>query len=80
MRKIEVPACIRGLIFDCDGTLVDPIPLHMKRWEYAITSRQGKWEPEFFVAKKGCRKEKSPPFTTGITPPRSTRMKPAMLT
>jgi HAD superfamily hydrolase (TIGR01509 family) len=58
MRKIEVPDYIQGLIFDCDGTLVDSMPLHMKGWEYTITKRQGKWEPEFFVAKKGMPERK----------------------
>ncbi len=53
MNKIEVPEYIRGLIFDCDGTLVDSMPLHMRAWKHTITSRHGKWEPEFFITKKG---------------------------
>jgi HAD superfamily hydrolase (TIGR01509 family) len=57
MHKIEVPAFIKGLIFDCDGTLVDSMPLHMKAWEYAVTSRGGPWEPEFFYKKKGMPEE-----------------------
>jgi beta-phosphoglucomutase-like phosphatase (HAD superfamily) len=32
MKIIEVPEYIKGLIFDCDGTLVDSMPLHMKAW------------------------------------------------
>lgn len=28
-----VPDGIRGLIFDCDGTLVDSLPLHYAAWE-----------------------------------------------
>ena len=31
--KLAVPAGIRGLIFDCDGTLVDSLPLHYAAWE-----------------------------------------------
>jgi HAD superfamily hydrolase (TIGR01509 family) len=50
---IEVPDYIRGLIFDCDGTLVDSMPLHMRAWEHTITSMQGQWQPEFFIPKKG---------------------------
>lgn len=30
---IMVSAGIRGLIFDCDGTLVDSLPLHYAAWE-----------------------------------------------
>jgi beta-phosphoglucomutase-like phosphatase (HAD superfamily) len=53
MRKIAVPKFIKGLIFDCDGTLVDSMPLHIQAWEHAITSMGGAWDPPFFSAKKG---------------------------
>jgi HAD superfamily hydrolase (TIGR01509 family) len=51
--KIEVPEYIKGLIFDCDGTLVDSMPLHMKAWEYAVTECGLKWDFDFFFSKKG---------------------------
>jgi beta-phosphoglucomutase-like phosphatase (HAD superfamily) len=57
MQTIEVPPFIRGLIFDCDGTLVDSMPLHMKAWEYVITSRGGLWDFDFFFSKKGMPEE-----------------------
>jgi HAD superfamily hydrolase (TIGR01509 family) len=53
MRKIDVPDFVRGLIFDCDGTLVDSMPLHMRAWEYAITSKGEPWSLDFFLSKKG---------------------------
>ncbi len=53
MHRIEVPKFIQGLIFDCDGTLVDSMPLHMRAWEHAVTSKGGTWDPEFFYATKG---------------------------
>jgi len=31
---------LRGLIFDCDGTLADTMPLHWRAWQ-VITSRHG---------------------------------------
>ena len=55
MKKIEVPGFIKGLIFDCDGTLVDSMPLHMKAWEYAITQAGGKWDYDFIFSKKGMQ-------------------------
>jgi HAD superfamily hydrolase (TIGR01509 family) len=58
MRKIEVPDYIKGLIFDCDGTLVDSMPLHMKAWEWVITSRGGPWDLDFFSSKKGMPEAK----------------------
>jgi beta-phosphoglucomutase-like phosphatase (HAD superfamily) len=53
MRTIEVPDFIRALIFDCDGTLVDSMPLHMRAWEYAITANGGRWDLGFFTLRKG---------------------------
>jgi HAD superfamily hydrolase (TIGR01509 family) len=58
MTKIEVPEYIKGLIFDCDGTLVDSMPLHMKAWEHVITERGGPWDFEFFFSKKGTPEER----------------------
>jgi beta-phosphoglucomutase-like phosphatase (HAD superfamily) len=43
MDGIVVPEYIKG-IFDCDGTLVDSMPLHMRAWEYVITSQGGTWD------------------------------------
>jgi HAD superfamily hydrolase (TIGR01509 family) len=52
-KVIEVPTYIQGLIFDCDGTLVDSMPLHMRAWEHAITKAGTVWDYEFFFSKKG---------------------------
>jgi beta-phosphoglucomutase family hydrolase len=32
----EIPARFKGLIFDCDGTLVDSMPLHHVAWKKAM--------------------------------------------
>ena len=32
----EVPAHIRGLVFDCDGTIADTMPLHYESWLAAL--------------------------------------------
>jgi HAD superfamily hydrolase (TIGR01509 family) len=58
MKKIEVPDYIQGLIFDCDGTLVDSMPLHMKTWEHVIIRNGGVWDFEFFFSKKGTPEER----------------------
>ena len=58
MSRIEVPDFVKGLIFDCDGTLVDSMPLHMKAWEHVITSNGGQWDSEFFHSKKGMPEAK----------------------
>ena len=33
---IEVPPDVRGLVFDCDGTIADTMPLHYKAWVAAL--------------------------------------------
>lgn len=33
---IEIPAGIRGLVFDCDGTLADTMPLHKELWDVLL--------------------------------------------
>ncbi|MDP1677181.1 MAG: HAD-IA family hydrolase [Bacteroidota bacterium] len=53
MQKIVVPEHIKGLIFDCDGTLVDSMPMHMKAWEYAITHFGAPWNHDFIFSQKG---------------------------
>jgi len=58
MQRIIVPDFIKGLIFDCDGTLVDSMPLHMRAWEHVITSNGGPWDEEFFFSRKGSPEEK----------------------
>ncbi|HTY10783.1 MAG TPA: HAD family phosphatase [Bacteroidota bacterium] len=52
---IPVPDFVKGLIFDCDGTLVDSMPLHLKAWEEAVRSYDAPYDHEFFSSKKGMR-------------------------
>ncbi len=33
---ISIPPHIRGLVFDCDGTIADTMPLHYKAWSAAL--------------------------------------------
>ncbi len=52
---IPVPQYIRALLFDCDGTLVDSMPLHMEAWEYVITQAGATFDFDFFSSKKGMK-------------------------
>lgn len=36
---------IKGIVFDCDGTLADTMPLHWKAWQ-SVTARHGLHFPE----------------------------------
>jgi beta-phosphoglucomutase family hydrolase len=40
---IDIPAHVRGLIFDCDGTVADTMPLHYRAWVAAL----GEYDVEF---------------------------------
>jgi HAD superfamily hydrolase (TIGR01509 family) len=80
MNKIEVPEYIKGLIFDCDGTLVDSMPLHMKAWEYVIRAGGGAWDFDFFFSKKGTSEERlvslyNEHFGTTLNPQDTVRIK-----
>jgi beta-phosphoglucomutase family hydrolase len=37
---MKLPAHIKGLVFDCDGTLADTMPLHWRAWQI-ITQKHG---------------------------------------
>jgi len=52
---IEVPDSVRGLIFDCDGTLVDSMELHMEAWEQVLLRAGASFDLAFFLSKKGMK-------------------------
>lgn len=55
--SLVVPATVQGLIFDCDGTLVDSMPLHMQAWEYAMNLAGTPFDDAFFFSKKGMEEK-----------------------
>ncbi len=57
MKKIEVEKNIRALIFDCDGTLADTMPTHMKAWIKSLKEFGGTFSFEFFDSLKGMDDE-----------------------
>ena len=52
MNKIHIPKIIRGLIFDCDGTLVDSMPLHMEAWNAAFREHNKYYNEDFLENRK----------------------------
>jgi beta-phosphoglucomutase-like phosphatase (HAD superfamily) len=42
---MKLPAYIKGLVFDCDGTLADTMPLHWQAWQM-ITQRHNLHFPQ----------------------------------
>lgn len=45
---IEIPTSTLGLVFDCDGTLVDSMPLHLAMWNEALEA-YGLQLPKSFI-------------------------------
>ncbi len=45
---IEIPAHIKGLVFDCDGTIADTMPLHYRAWVEALRERECDFPEAFF--------------------------------
>jgi beta-phosphoglucomutase-like phosphatase (HAD superfamily) len=80
MTKIEVPEYIEGLIFDCDGTLVDSMPLHWDAWKKAVALLGGTWDEEFFSSTKGMPEKKivalyNERFSRNLDPGETVRVK-----
>ncbi len=48
----------KALIFDCDGTLADSMPLHMDCWAKAFADFGEPYRPQFLDALKGMKEEK----------------------
>ncbi len=45
----------KGLIFDCDGTLVDSMPLHMEAWKHAFQIVKEDYNHAYLDSKKGMK-------------------------
>ena len=52
-RILEVPSWIRGLIFDCDGTLADTMLLHYAAWEETFAAQGLACPLEFLIRHNG---------------------------
>lgn len=50
---IKIEKNIKGLIFDCDGTLIDTMPLHIESWNEAFTQIGYKLPEDFIDRFKG---------------------------
>ena len=49
--KLELPAgAFRAYLFDCDGTIVDSMPLHYKAWKDALGEWNCPFEEDIFYA------------------------------
>jgi beta-phosphoglucomutase family hydrolase len=49
----QIPPGVRGIIFDCDGTLADTMPIHLRAWKIAMTQLGGRISEEEFWSYAG---------------------------
>jgi beta-phosphoglucomutase-like phosphatase (HAD superfamily) len=50
---MKLPAHIKGLVFDCDGTLADTMPLHWRAWQVIATKYKLHFSEDRFYALGG---------------------------
>lgn len=49
----EIPSHIRGLVFDCDGTIADTMPLHYRAWVAALGKHRADFPEALFYEMAG---------------------------
>src|SRR5688572_215138 len=47
-QPFTIPSHVRGLIFDCDGTIADTMPLHYQAWVAALGEHQCEFPEALF--------------------------------
>ena len=50
---VEIPPYIRGLVFDCDGTIADTMPLHYRAWVQALREHEAEFPEAMFYEMAG---------------------------
>lgn len=53
MLKLEVPAGAGALIFDCDGTLVDTLPIYAGAWAYGFQPSGQTMKRDWYLERAG---------------------------
>jgi beta-phosphoglucomutase family hydrolase len=48
LPTIEIPPHVRGLVFDCDGTIADTMPLHYRAWVAALAEHDAELPEALF--------------------------------
>src|ERR671913_2335523 len=52
-ETIEIPGHVRGLVFDCDGTIADTMPLHYEAWVGALKEHRVEFSEAMFYELAG---------------------------
>jgi len=78
--KLYIPSQIKALIFDCDGTLVDSMPMHMEAWEQAFARVGAEYDRELLFSFKGMKETDvissyNLHYQTGLDPQKMVKIK-----
>lgn len=57
-ERFDIPAGVRGLIFDCDGTLTDSMPVHYRAWSKTLGDHGVPFSEETFYSLGGVPSDK----------------------
>jgi beta-phosphoglucomutase family hydrolase len=52
-ERFEIPPHVRGLVFDCDGTIADTMPLHYEAWVAALKEHSVEFPEALFYELAG---------------------------
>lgn len=52
-RAFELPAGTEALIFDCDGTLVDTLPIYSRAWAHGFERSGRTMSPDWYLERAG---------------------------
>lgn len=55
MLKFKIDDDVKAIIFDCDGTLADSMPLHMEAWKNTLRNRNIYYDEHFLFSLKGMK-------------------------
>ena len=52
-QRFSIPSHVRGLVFDCDGTIADTMPLHYQAWVAALREHDAEFPEAMFYEMAG---------------------------
>src|SRR5580692_8087416 len=63
-----LPSHIKGLVFDCDGTLANTMPLHWRAWQAITDKYKLKFPEDRFYSLGGLRSSDNLPMMSYVEP------------
>ncbi len=58
LKAVDIPESAEAILFDCDGTLVDSMPLHWDTWHQTLRTYDVECDTDFLYQQAGSPTEK----------------------